>query len=103
MNYKKNLEDNLDIKLNENNYTKQKYLNYLESLKQHKEIIIPEDNIIEKIDNNEPGVIMEYAIEKCGGDSSDINMDEINLFIQRINNGYNLIKYINEIKMSKKI
>lgn len=98
MNYKKNIEDNLNIKLNEKEYTKRKYLNYLSSLKEHSEVIIPDEDIISKIDNNEQGSVIEYAIEKSGGDSSDINMEEIDLFVKRINNGYNLIKYIEEVK-----
>ena len=96
MDYKKYLENNLDIKLDEDMYTKRKYLNYLNSLKKHKNVIIPDDNIFDILNNNEPGTLQEYAINNCGGDSSDIDMDEINLFIKRITNGYNLIKYIDE-------
>ena len=99
MNYKKYLEKKLNIVLNEKEYdTKRKYLNYLESLKEHNDIIIPDDDIIKKIEDNDSGFMMEYAIGKIGGDSSDIDTEEINTFIKRINNGYNLIKYINEIK-----
>ena len=41
MNYKKYLEENLKI-LSENSFdTKRKYLNYLDSLKKHQDVIIP--------------------------------------------------------------
>lgn len=97
MDYKKYLEDNLKI-LSENSFdTKRKYLNYLDSLKKHQDVIIPDDNIIYIFDNNDDSSIYEYAISNSGGDSSDIDMDEINIFIKRIKNGYNLIKYIEEI------
>lgn len=97
MNYKKLLEENLNIELNEFE-TKRKYLNYLEKLKDNVNIIIPDNNIINSLDNNDASSIMEYAIEKSGGDSSNVDMEEINLFINKLNNGYYLLKYIEEIK-----
>ena len=97
MNYKKLLEENLNIELNEFE-TKRKYLNYLEKLKDNVNIIIPDNNIINSLENNDVSSIMEYAIEKSGGDSSNVDMEEINLFINKLNNGYYLLKYIEEIK-----
>ena len=97
MNYKKYLEDNLNIDLDDKDYTRRQYLYYLNSLKKHSEVIIPDEEVIAKIENNEPGFIVEYALNKSGGDSSDINMEEIDLFVKRITNGYNLLKYIEEI------
>ncbi len=98
MNYKKCLENDLGIKLEENKYTKRKYLNYLDSLKHHADVLIPSDEVIKKIDANDFGFVVEYAISLCGGDSSDVSADEIDLFVKRINNGYNLVKYIEEVK-----
>lgn len=97
MDYKKYLEDSLKIEL-DNNLSKKESLAYLEKLKTHPEIIIPEDYVIKNLDDKAPGFIMEYAINKSGGDSSDIDMEEINTFIKRITNGYNLIKYIETLK-----
>ena len=101
MSYKKYIEDNLGVKLRKNEYTKRKYLNYLEDLKYHADVLVPNDDIIKHMEENNSGAIMEYAISMCGGDSSDIDMDDINIFIQRLNNGYNLVKYIEEVRSSK--
>ena len=101
MDYKKYLEDNLKIDDIKKYDTKRKYLKYLEELKNNDDIIIPDSEVIENLDNNTPGFIMEYAINRSGGDSSDIDMDEINVFIRRITNGYNLIKYIEKVKKEK--
>ncbi|MEE3342990.1 MAG: hypothetical protein VZS44_02755 [Bacilli bacterium] len=100
--YKKYLKDNLKVKLDEKEFdTKRKYLNYLNDLKEHPEVIVPGEDLVKMMDANEPGVVMEYAIDRCGGDASDIDMDDINVFVQRINNGYYLLKYIDEVKNSK--
>ena len=101
MDYKKYLKDNLKIDDLSKHETKRKYLNYLDSLKENPEVIIPDEEVIENLDNNTPGFMMEYAINKSGGDSSDIDMDEINIFIKRVTNGYNLIKYIEKVKNDK--
>ena len=98
MEYKKHLEENLKILSEDSFDTKRKYLNYLNSLKKHDDVIIPDDDIISIFDNNDDGSIYEYAINKSGGDSSDVNVDEINIFINRVRNGYNLVKYIEEIE-----
>ena len=94
MSYKKYLEDSLGIKINEKEYTKRRYLNFLNSLGHHTDVLMPNDEVFKNFEEDNSGAIMEYAISMCGGDSSDIDMDEINIFVKRLNNGYNLINIL---------
>ena len=98
MNYKELLEKNLNIELNEEDLSKVKYLKNLEKLKNDVNVVIPDDYVLEYLENNDVTSIMEYAVEKSGGDSSNINMEEIDLFVMRLYNGFYLLKYIEEIE-----